>query len=355
MAADTFISSTNQCQIDWGESRPVQTGSGRYLQGSSFYIQRRTHGAEISTTGVCILSVDFHFPLASSFSFSRDQNLARRVRFLYINPTAKFLPVSNKGLSTSPFRRTLLLAIVHIRSRAAAFKNSLVDPSFEVLKIAKKAVKNCRNADEIEIILGDQEITLSFVSFTNSLWRRDSVGPNVKKISLMTTFANLSLLLNPLVDLASTLTNLCTFNLQLHTPGFEHTSAQWNGAMKALVSFFTAFKDALTSVGLYFTVFQDRGRLFEKLPHLPNLRELSFFAPVNYETFPSTESLTHFFSKHASELEVLTITTDSPWKLVRWRHDLYLCFSKVLQHHYFYISSTTTNPKNLIFGYDMYT
>ncbi|KDR72844.1 hypothetical protein GALMADRAFT_281103 [Galerina marginata CBS 339.88] len=248
--------------------------------------------------------------MVQRFRQLEDENLARRVHFLFIVPTQKLLPISNKGLnrSTSSFRRNILLAIGHVRSYAAAFTKSLVDPSFEVLNTAKKAAKHCRNADTIVIVVGDQEITPAFVSFSNSLWRPDSVGPNIKKIILVTTFAKLFLFLNPLVDLASTLTNLCEFHLQLELPGFENNfCAQRRGAMKALVSFFVAFKDALTSVKLRFLHFHD-GRLFEKLPHLPNLRELSFLAPTNGNTFPITEGVTIFFSKHASNLEILNIT-----------------------------------------------
>lgn len=181
------------------------------------------------------------------------------------------------------------------------------DSSYDVLNIARKAVKCCPNLREITIIVHDHVATSMFMSFLDSLWASDSIGPNLRKISIDTVVTKMPLFLKPLTKYAKVLSNLEEFNLSLSTSRYHHTATDWYHAIQALASLFTAFKQTFTSVSFASMVIADLGAIFEPLPRLPKLRKFEFSAITNRDTLPHPEGLSRFISIHQSSLEIFII------------------------------------------------
>ncbi|KAH9475292.1 hypothetical protein JR316_0012403 [Psilocybe cubensis] len=249
-----------------------------------------------------------------TFKQLHHSGVSKRVRHLFIRPA--FLPGigeidSKNGRGTKIERR--------ISSRLSSFsnlvrwspseplRNQIEDPSFGILPIARKAVKSCPNLREITITVHDHVATSMFMSFLDSLWASDSIGPNLRKISIDTVVEKIPIFLKPLTMQAKVLTNLEEFNLTLSISRYKHTSTDWYFATQALVSLFTEFRSTLTKVSFASMVIADLGAIFSSLPRLPKLKTFEFCAITNSNTLPNPEGLTRFVSMHQSSLQTVTI------------------------------------------------
>ncbi|KDR72841.1 hypothetical protein GALMADRAFT_228529 [Galerina marginata CBS 339.88] len=248
--------------------------------------------------------------MMKSFKQLRHAGIAKRVRQLFVRPA--FLPGLDEIDFRSKFERKVASSMTYLKNIARSplsdeSKESLQDSSFAILDVAKNAVKCCPNLREITITLHDHALTPTFISFLESLWTSDSIGPNIRKISIDTTVVKIPILLKPLKKHSTVLTKLEEFDLNISISRYPHTPTEWLSAIQALVSFFTVFKRTLTSVSLSSMIIADLGDIFEPLPRLPKLKKFEFLAVISSLSLPKPEDFTRFISRHASTLEVFIV------------------------------------------------
>ncbi|KAF8152232.1 hypothetical protein B0H34DRAFT_800709 [Crassisporium funariophilum] len=250
-----------------------------------------------------------------TFKQLRHADISNRVRHLLIRPA--FLPGLDEDVNASSATVqdrlsttfTYMKNLRKLPSKTTIFDESLRDPAYEILDIAKRSIKFCQNLRELTIILRDHALTLSFMSFLNSMWNSDSIGPNLQKLSLETTLVKLPLLLNPLVKCSKQLSHLETFDLNIAVSRFQHTLTERDAAIHALESFLDAFNGTLTSLTISFSLQMVLRPFFEFLPHLPKLKKLELLVIFNVLTLdsPLGEHLAMFIAKHTEHLEHLVI------------------------------------------------
>lgn len=249
----------------------------------------------------------------------RHSGIAERVRHLFIRPA--FLPgITEKVKSEfrSRFHRRVASGVYSFRKLVASptftqeeTPEILPDSVYEILDMAKKAIKRCGNLKEITVVLHDHALIPPFMSFINSLWASDSIGPNLRKLTIDTTVMKIPLLLNPLDRYSKILTNLEEFRVDLSISRHSHSPAEWCAAGQALASLFKTFKGTMTSFSFSSMVMDNLGEFFEMLPRLPKLKKLEVLAIINAQSLPKPEGFTGFIAKHAPTLETFIIKPHS--------------------------------------------
>ena len=180
-----------------------------------------------------------------------------------------------------------------------------------ILDIAGKAVKLCRNLNEITLVLHDHALIPPFMSFLHSLWGSNSVGPNLRKLTVDTTVVKIPVLLDPLQRFRNVLTNLDELRLDLAPSRYKHSSEDWCSAGQSLVLFFKTFKGTITSFSFSSMVLDNLGQLFEMLPRLPKLKRFEMLAIINVESLPRPEGFTGFIARHTSTLETFVFKPEA--------------------------------------------
>ncbi|KAF8907080.1 hypothetical protein CPB84DRAFT_1844186 [Gymnopilus junonius] len=247
------------------------------------------------------------------------QGISGRVRRLFIRPA--FLPGITENVDfefRSRFHRRVASSIRSLGNLVKSPKSIpeetpeiLPDSVYAILNVAKKAVKHCGNLKEITVVVHDHALIPPFMSFLSSLWASDSIGPNLRKLTIDTTVSKIPFLLKPLDRFSSVLTNLDEFRLDLSISRRNHSSSEWWSAGQALVSFFKTFKGTITSFSFSSLVMDNLGELFEMLPRLPKLKKLEVLAIVNSTSLPKPEGFTGFIAKHAPTLKTLVVKPHS--------------------------------------------
>ncbi|KAF8966761.1 hypothetical protein BDZ97DRAFT_1806324 [Flammula alnicola] len=260
-----------------------------------------------------------------TFEQLKHLGIANRVRHLFIRPA--FLPGTDEE-TESTFKQKLASGAAYLRNftknpSSITFNDSFNDPSYEILETAKIAVKACPNLHEITIVLHDLALTPLFMLFLDSLWASDSIGPNLRKLSIDTTVIKLPLLLNPLTKRSKLLTNLEEFDINISVTRLNQTPTDWHFASGALVAFLAAFKATLTSLTFSSLINRDLGTLFESFPRLRKLKKFEFLSVFNATSVPQTEDFTKFISRHAPTLETLVVKPHARHITVNTSDDTY--------------------------------
>ena len=186
-------------------------------------------------------------------------------------------------------------------------KDPLHDPTYGILEAAKKAVRSCPNLRDITIVLHDHALTPLFVSFLDYLWASDSLGAQLRKLTIDTTVVKLPQLLDPIITRSWALLGLVEFDLNLSISRIDETPTEWKLAQDAILSFLIGFRCQLTSFSFSSLILCNLADLFETFPRLPNLKKIEFRGIFNAQTFPRTNGFTEFISQHASHLNHLVI------------------------------------------------
>lgn len=181
------------------------------------------------------------------------------------------------------------------------------DPSTKILETASKSIKSCPNIREISLVLHDHTLTPSFLSFLNSLWSSDSIGPCLQTLSIDTTVVKLPLLLHALIKRSASLPNLAAFDINISVSRFAHSAHEWAAAVAALSQFLSTFTNSITTFTFSCLVSGDIDALFGALPRLAKLATFEFMSVFNATCFRNAEHFTQFIAKHAPTLNKLVL------------------------------------------------
>jgi hypothetical protein len=190
------------------------------------------------------------------------------------------------------------------------------ESTMEILQSGEKALKLCSNILDLTVVLHDHRLTPPFVSFLDSLWRADSIGPRLRILHLHMTLSKLPIFLKPLLNSPAILRNLEVFSIDFAPSRFDvppdrghHKYAARHSyrALAPLRSFAWSLKDSLTAISISthnaheFTTF-----LTGLPPHFPNLKKVELFTIFSLSAC-QIAPLFQFLSKHSNQLEELTI------------------------------------------------
>ncbi|KIM44131.1 hypothetical protein M413DRAFT_25597 [Hebeloma cylindrosporum] len=233
----------------------------------------------------------------------RFPSIAKRVRRLLIRPT--FLPAMDAGeaggrahssraritIKERLFPRSNLLKYNPFEPRCTVEGRRDLDTGY-ILQLAEKAIKLCPDLQDLTVILHDHMLTKPFISFLKSLWKSDS----------------------PLMNPQKVLRSLESFSIDLAPSRFEaipkRAEEATNSSHRALVSlrsFFSLFRDSITSISIsthsahYFRTLITYLPL--RFPNLKKLEVLTIFKVSAHQTAP----LFKFLDEHSGQLEHLTI------------------------------------------------
>ncbi|KAF8152219.1 hypothetical protein B0H34DRAFT_109979 [Crassisporium funariophilum] len=146
------------------------------------------------------------------------------------------------------------------------------------------------------------------MSYLNSLWASDSIAPNITKLCIATTIANLPAFMEPLTRAATVLSRLGDTEVTFARTRSHLTFAQYVDARVALENFLQALSSTITS--LTFTIHLRMGYpnlIFKAFPYLPRLQRFKIVANFNSCSIRPTEAFNYVLEKHASYLEDLVI------------------------------------------------
>ena len=272
-------------------------------------------------------SVMLSFRIYSCFEFlgGRFPNIAKRVKRFLIRPT--FLPPmdSDEAESSAHSSRNRLTSKRRLLSHFNRLKYNR--PEFErpttfaqapttgdILQLAEKAIKLCPNLQDLTVVLHDHMLTTPFISFLKSLWKPDSIGPRLRTLRMDMTFAKIPTFLKPLIRPQKVLHNLEILSIDLAPSRFdaipnraEEATSNSYRALVSLRSFFSLFRDSLTSISISTHSAHDFRTLITYLPlRFPNLKKfevLTVFKVSAHQTAP----LFKFLNEHSEQLENLTI------------------------------------------------
>lgn len=209
--------------------------------------------------------------------------------------------------NSSEFRRS-------VKGRDSKHKSPPAPTTRDILQLVEKAIKLCPNLQDLTVVLHDHMLTIAFISFLESLWKPDSVGPRLRTLHMDMTLAKIPAFLQPLITPQKVLPNLENFSIDLApsrfeaipNPAEEATSNSYR-ALVSLRSFFSLFRDSLTSISISTHSAHDFKTLITYLPsHFPNLKRfevLTIFKVFAHQTVP----LFKFLDEHSGQLENLTI------------------------------------------------
>jgi len=279
-------------------------------------------------------SVMLSFCIYSRFEFlgGRFPNIAKRVKRFLIRPT--FLPPidSDEAESSAHSSRTRLTSKKRLLSHFHRLKYNRpkfgrptegLDPKHtsaqapttgDILQLAEKAIKLCPNLQDLTVVLHDHMLTTPFISFLKSLWKPDSIGPRLRTLRMDMTLAKIPSFLKPLISPQKVLHNLEIFSIDLAPSRFdaipnraEEATSNSYRALVSLRSFFSLFRDSLTSISISTHSAHDFRTLITYLPlRFPNLKKfevLTIFKVSAHQTAP----LFKFLDEHSGQLENLTI------------------------------------------------
>lgn len=186
----------------------------------------------------------------------------------------------------------------------------------EILQSGKKALNLCSNIQDLTVVLHDHRLTSPFVSFLNSLWKADSIGPHLRTLRLHMTLSKLPIFLKPLLNSSVILHNLEAFSMDFAPSRFDvspyrdhHKNAARDSyrALAPLRKFVWSLKYSLTAISIsthnayHFATF-----LTDLPPHFPNLKKVEFFTIFSLAAC-QIGPLFQFLSEHSNQLEELTI------------------------------------------------
>ena len=186
----------------------------------------------------------------------------------------------------------------------------------EILQTGKKAFKLCSNIQDLTVVLHDHRFTPPFLSFLNSLWREDSIGPRLRILHLHITLSKLPIFLKPLLESPVILRNLEAFSIDFapsrfdvspHRGHHKYAARHSYRALTPLRSFTWSLKDSLTSISISTHSARDFATFLTGLPpHFSNLKKVELFTIFCLSTY-QIAPLFRFLSKHSNQLEELTI------------------------------------------------
>jgi hypothetical protein len=190
------------------------------------------------------------------------------------------------------------------------------DSTVEILQSGKKALKLCSNIQDLTVVLHDHRLTPPFVSFLNSLWKADSIGPRLRTLHLHMTLSKLPIFLKPLPNSPVILHNLEAFSIDFApsrfdlSPYHDHYKDAARDSYRELTplrTFAWWLKYSLTAISIsthnahHFASF-----LTDLPPHFPNLKKVELFTIFSLTSCQITP-IFQFLSKHSNQLEELTI------------------------------------------------
>ena len=186
----------------------------------------------------------------------------------------------------------------------------------EILQSGKKAFKLCSNIQDLTVVLHDHRLTLPFMSFLDSLWRADSIGPRLRILHLHITLSKLPIFLKPLLNSPAILRNLEAFSIDFAPSRFDvppdrgHHKYAARHSYRALIplrSFAWSLKDSLTAISISTHNAYDFATFLTGLPpHFPNLKKVELFTIFSLSAC-QIAPLFQFLSEHSKQLEELTI------------------------------------------------
>lgn len=188
--------------------------------------------------------------------------------------------------------------------------------TLEILQSGQKAFKLCSNIQDLTVVLHDHRLTPPFVSFLNSLWRADSIGPRLRILHLHMTLSKLPIFLKPLLNSPAILRNLEAFSIDFAPSRFDvppdrghHKYAARHSyrALAPLRSFAWLLKDSLTAISISTHNAHDFATFLTGLPpHFPNLKKVELFTIFSLSAC-QIAPLSQFLSEHSKQLEEFTI------------------------------------------------
>ena len=201
-----------------------------------------------------------------------------------------------------------------MEGRNSKHKSPPAPTTRDILQLVEKAIKLCPNLQDLTVVLHDHMLTIPFISFLGSLWKPDSIGPRLRTLHMDMTLAKIPAFLQHLIIPQKVLPNLEIFSIDLAPsrfeaipdPAEEATSNSYR-ALVSLRSFFSLFRDSLTSISISTHNAHDFRTLVTYLPlHFPNLKRFEVF--TIFKVFAhQTVPLFKFLNEHSRQLENLTI------------------------------------------------
>jgi len=186
----------------------------------------------------------------------------------------------------------------------------------KIIQSGKKALKLCSNVEDLTVVLHDHRLTPPFVSFLNSFWKADSIGPRLRTLHLHMTLSKLPIFLRPLINSPTILRNLDALSIDFAPSRFDipydrghHKNATRESyrALSLLHSFLRLLEHSLTAISIsshsahYFAAL-----LADISSHFPNLKKVELFTIFSH-TASQIAPLFWFLSKHSNQLEEITI------------------------------------------------
>ncbi len=243
---------------------------------------------------------------------------ASRVRRLYIRPT--FLPgLDSRGRATYDKGEST----ADIKHRRLAIR--------KFLGVALESLIPCSHLEEMTIIIHDQYLTRSLVTFLRKLLKR--VGPRLHALTIdmtLSSFLSIYNIFNP-----KFLSELSSLTIRITTSRFETSPRLARRIRKTLLHLITCLQTTLQSLAFEVIDF-NLSKVFQKLPNLALLRSLELRAEIGFSTLIPTIHFVTFLQHNIDNLERLvirrpTVASISTWSLqetIRRLYDL-LCIQKL--------------------------
>ena len=172
-----------------------------------------------------------------------------------------------------------------------------------ILKLAATSLKRCHAVEEVIIILNIHRITTPFSKFLRSLWGSTPFTRNLKRLSIRTSSPKMPHFLAPIIS------NKKRINLEGVTFDVENVFSvvEPSTLKRGTRSFFSAFKDTLTSIDItsnYLSI--DFATPLASPPlTFPKLTRVRLCGIFGEET--ELEIWSMFFARHADTLEHLSM------------------------------------------------
>ncbi|EAU83530.2 hypothetical protein CC1G_04786 [Coprinopsis cinerea okayama7 len=243
-------------------------------------------------------------PSLRAFQQLGHQNIAKRVRHLYLRPA--FLP----GIDEDPSLPEATGCFDWLSSLKPSSLKSSKPPATiteRILQVASRSLTNCTNLRELSIVIYDHVVTPSFAAFLDQIW--DTVGESLQKLSIQTTAAKIPSLLSSISKQKGKIPNFNSFELVIMNSRFPLSSQQPMEATRTIEQFIMVFKENIHHISFSTLTTFDLAPLFQYLTNklLPKLTKFELWFVMCHATLSNRANLSSFLQANSETLEHLVL------------------------------------------------
>ncbi|KAF9467640.1 hypothetical protein BDZ94DRAFT_972268 [Collybia nuda] len=228
----------------------------------------------------------------------REPSIGHRIRSLYVRPPTIELGPPRAGVLSS------LKNIIYHSHRSIRRKKR----NNAILKALYLAIPNCKNVRELTLHHEAGFATKDTPSpvFLQNMW--SVVGPNLRKLRIISPWERLSLLLEEKATLP--VTNLEELSITfILLRSFENVP--WSPVpiltSRSFIAFAQSQRHSLQSLTISSFERLEMSSYFEELGYFPRLKQLRILVMMDRHTLPQPSSLTRFLDMHKDTLETIGI------------------------------------------------